>query len=67
MSVEIETHITCDGCGDTSLDEGNTIYCEECYDRLMGELEELEAEIDDLRQGNLELTQENEELKDNAK
>ncbi len=64
MSVEINLAITCDECGTQSILK---TYCEDCYNSLQGELEELEAEIDDLRQGNLELTQENEELKDNAK
>ena len=66
MSVETELTITCDGCGDSFLDEGSKIYCEDCYDRLQSTIETLEAEVEDLRQELVEMLQENEDLRDNT-
>ena len=45
MSVAINVNIECDGCGDTWMDEGDKVYCEDCYDRLQATIEALELEV----------------------
>jgi len=62
MSVKIDATIICDGCGTRTLDEGDKIYCEDCYDRMQDTMEDLYAEVEGLEQEVLELTQEIEEL-----
>jgi len=57
MSVEIDVTITCDGCGD-GIDEGGKVHCEDCYDRLQSTIEDLEAEVEGLKQELLDATQE---------
>ena len=66
MSVEIDVTTTCDECGDRTILEGDNIYCEGCYDGLQRTIDELYSEIEGLEQEVLELTQENEDLRDNS-
>ena len=66
MSVSINVNIECDGCGDAWMDEGDKVYCEDCYDRLQATIEELELEALELNEEILVLTQENEELRVSA-
>ena len=54
--MAVETIIRCDKCY-KYVQEGDDIFCEKCYEDLDGKIEELEIEL-------LELTQENEALKD---
>ena len=66
MSVKIDATIICDECGDRTIDEGDKICCEDCYVRLHGTIEDLYTEIEGLEREVLELTQENEDLRDNS-
>ena len=40
--------LNCDECGDI-VDEQETLYCEDCYNSLNGDLKILQSEIDDLK------------------
>lgn len=38
----------CDLC-ECGIDEGDAVYCQDCYDDLVKQIDELETEIRDLR------------------
>ncbi len=66
MSVTIDLNIECDGCGNACIDEDSSVYCEDCYDRLQSTIEDLEAEVECLKEELLDATQEIEDLRDNT-
>lgn len=51
FDIEINNNCECDECS-SYFSNNDRIYCEACYDSLLGKIEELENEIKELKNEN---------------
>jgi len=60
MSIEVDG--TCDECGD-SVGDGDTVYCDYCYQELVDKIEDLENQVSDLEEEIVDLEEKVKEVK----